>query len=283
MLDAGNGATVERADGWTYTEPANVTDISPAKGQIGTRVIVTGTDLLAGGSKIASAKFAGVEATITSSNNTHLEAVIAAKGDDTTGTIVMVSDTGGVVTSDDDAWEYLDASSIGDVDPTSGQIGTNVTITGSAFYGGGEKVVSVTLNGEEATILEESDDTIVVVAARGDAGEGHIVVTSDTGAYAYAENAWTYIEEGTADDNGISPTVVQFNTILTIEGANLLGDGTEATSITIAGVAVAEIISADNDKIVLRVGEKGDDRRRASVPPRVIVSISLPDANNRSP
>lgn len=261
MLDAGNGATAERADGWTYVAPANIADVSPANGQIGTRVIVSGTGLLAGGSKTKSVTFAGVAATITSSNDTHLEVVIAAEGSDTTGAIVMVSDAGGELTSADDAWEYLDASSIGNVSPSSGQIGTNVTITGSAFRGGGSEVISVTLNGVEATILEESDDELIVVADRGDAAEGHIVVTSDSGAYAYGENAWTYIEEGAIDDDGISPTTVQFNTVLTLVGSNLLGQGSEATSVTIEGVAVLEIVSSTNEKIVVRVGEKGDARR----------------------
>ena len=32
VLDAGNGATVERADEWTYVAPANIADVSPANG-----------------------------------------------------------------------------------------------------------------------------------------------------------------------------------------------------------------------------------------------------------
>jgi hypothetical protein len=275
VLNAGNGAALERSDGWTYVAPAVVSAATPNEGQLGTSVVITGSDLLAGGNTIVSLWIAGTAVSeIVSSNNSHVEIVVPAENatDTANGTIRMISDTGGIVVSDAGAWTYLSTSTITAISPNNGQIGTTVTIDGADLRGGGWNIVSVTLAGVAATIVNESDSQIIVTADRGTNGTGHVVVTANTGAHVTAEGAFTYLKEGRVES--LAPTVVQYNTEMTIVGQRLLGGGASVESVTIDGCEVKSITAYNDTHITVVVADKcdGNRRRRSEDVPVVVTS-----------
>ena len=77
---------------------------------------IYGTNLLAHGGSIALLSFAGVDAEeIVSQSNLVVTARVAA-GDDVTGDVLIVADTGATVTHTN-GWKYIVAPTIDDVSP----------------------------------------------------------------------------------------------------------------------------------------------------------------------
>jgi hypothetical protein len=165
---------------WNYVDPANITSVTPASGQVGTVVTIAGSTLLMGAARIVNVTLAGQAAgAIVSSTNAAVVVTVASAGA-TSGVVVLTADSGAVVQGG--VFTYLAESTLTTVTPSSGQFGTVVTLSGLRLYGGGAQVVSVTLAGTAASIVNESDSEVVVVAGDRAAGSGHVVVTADTGA-----------------------------------------------------------------------------------------------------
>jgi len=118
---------------------------------------------------------------------------------------------------------------------------------GTSLRGGGNAVSSVTLGGVAATIVSESSTTVVVVAGQGTAGVGHIVVTSDTGAFAVLESAWTYLTGGQV--LSFVPTLGQYGTLVTVTGSNFLQGGQNIVGAFLAGVPASVV--AQNDSVAV--------------------------------
>ena len=64
VVTADSGATATATNGWEYIAEGEIEDVSPAFGQVGTIVVLTGSNLLGGGDNITTATLAGVEATV---------------------------------------------------------------------------------------------------------------------------------------------------------------------------------------------------------------------------
>jgi hypothetical protein len=167
---------------------------------------------------------------------------------DETSDIVIVADTGAVATAAD-AYTSIEAGVVTGVDPEAGQSGTTVTIIGTAMFGGGDDVVTVTLAGATATIGTDPTETEIVVTAEDSdsEGAGDVVIVSDSGAIVTLEDGFTYVAAGSIDE--ISPASGQVGTRVTILGSNMLAGGTELVSVKLAGVEVAEITSSSDDKV----------------------------------
>lgn len=73
----------------------------------------------------------------------------------------LVADSGAVVVSSADAWTYIRPGEITVVDPSSGQVGTRVTVTGISLCGSGTSIVQVTLAGLEATLVSQTACSLV--------------------------------------------------------------------------------------------------------------------------
>lgn len=71
------------------------------------------------------------------------------------------------------------------------------THSGTTLLGftGGTEVVSVTLAGVDASVVN-SNETHVVAAAGSGTGSGDIVLTSNTGAQAVQPGGWVYLPDG---------------------------------------------------------------------------------------
>ena len=252
ILTADTGAIVEIASSWKYIDVGIITDVSPGKGQLNTKVTITGSDLMAGGLEIDSVTLAGVAIKeLVSNSSTEVVVIAALSATNVTGDIVLTSENGAIVVASS-GWEYVAVPSFTERSPNSGQGGTEVTITGTGLLAGDDDLVNVTLNGIEATIKSESDEEVVVVVGTGEgAGTGDVSFTMSSGATAVGEDLFEYLDEG--DVTSVSPAKGQGNTIVTIEGTNLLGGGSGDVSVTLANADVASVTSAADEKIVVVV------------------------------
>lgn len=79
--------------------------------------------------------------------------------------------------------------------PSSGQVGTLVTIMGTNLLLGGDNVTVTGLGSGDANILSANNTAIVLVAGQFSAS-GSIVVTANTGANITELNVWTHLEPG---------------------------------------------------------------------------------------
>ena len=123
--------TVSRPGAWTYRVPGQIATVSPSYGQQGTRITITGSNLLGYGNTLARANFTRtgttpVAATIISFSSTQVVLSVptpANVGYTGNATIELIADNGARVTGDD-AFEYRVAGTITAVHPSSGQNGT---------------------------------------------------------------------------------------------------------------------------------------------------------------
>ena len=260
-LEATSGATTVLADGFTYLELGTVTKVEPATGQVGTLVTISGERLLGGGESAKTVTLVGVSAFVTSASATSIVVRVTSSDDTNTGDVVITSDTGAVLTTED-AFTYLTASDITKVEPANGQVGTVVVITGSNLRGNGTEVETVTLAGVEASIEEESDSEVTVIAAQSTNKTGDVVVTADSGAVASLTNAFTYEHEGNVTD--VSPSSGQYGTVIAIAGTSLRGYGDEVTSVSLGDVAANITFENDTDVSIV-AGEGPDDKTTVDV------------------
>jgi hypothetical protein len=163
------------------------------------------------------------------------------------GDVVLTSDTGALVTKVE-GFQYLTQGAIESVTPSSGQLGTNVALSGTSLYGGGSLAVSVTIGGANAVIESQSDTNIVVSAGDAPAGASEIVITSNTGATVSLYDGFEYLEKGVI--NAVEPNNGVVGTRITVSGERLRGGGDEVVSVELGGVE-AEITGESDDSVTI--------------------------------
>ncbi len=175
---------------------------------------------------------AGVAAQISSETDTEVVAVAAASVA-RIGHVVVTADTGATTTLVN-GWTYNTEGSISTAVPSSGQVGTLVTISGSSLRGSGNSVASATLNGYSARVVSQNDSTVVLEAGDGDIARttGDIVLMADSGAVVRGANKWTYIVPGVI--SSVSPSQGRVGTLVTIVGSSLCGGGTNLASLSLS-------------------------------------------------
>eukprot|EP00039_Didymoeca_costata_P012577 m.181820 g.181820 ORF g.181820 m.181820 type:complete len:719 (+) comp15520_c0_seq1:2017-4173(+) len=235
IIVADTGGVTTRLNGWTYVKTANITQIKPSQGQRGTRVSIYGTSLLGGGTSITNGSLAGVPFEgVVKSNNT--VAIVIAGSSSSAGVAgdVVISANTGARAEIQTAWTYLLEGNITGISPPIGQEGTKLTITGKSLRGGGTNIIQVTLGGVPAQIISENDTEVVVIANAGAAGLSHVLIESDTGSLVSLENGWRYAEAGII--TSISPTSGQLDTLVTVRGVRLRGQGSNIVNVALNGV-----------------------------------------------
>lgn len=219
VLTTDTGAVHTRAGGWRYLAPPNIFSISPASGQVGTFVEVSGEHLLMGATSV-NVTFNNVPAEVLFANATYIR-VAAGSGVNTSApTDIVVTASTGAYVLESAVWTYLLEGTIVSVVPATGQHGTLVALLGARLFGGGTAAVGVTLAGIPATIVDARVNLIRVYAGESVASNithGHAIVTSDTGALVTAENAFTYAIPGRIDT--VTPASGQSSTLVTVQGA----------------------------------------------------------------
>ena len=245
-----SGYTVSKAAAFTYVTLFSISSVTPATGQAGTIVTITGTGLLGGGASISSASLVGTAAQVTSSSATQV-VIVAASASAGLGDLILVADTGATVTRIN-GWTYLTEGLVTSISPTSGQLGTLVTIAGSNLLLGGSSIASVTLNAVSATVGSTSNTQIIVTAAASSASSASdVVIVADTGATITYAAAWTYITPGVI--TSLTPNQGTANTLVTITGTGMYGGGTTASSVKFGSTA-ASIVSQTDSEIVVNAG-----------------------------
>lgn len=103
--------------------------------------------------------------------------------------------------------------------------------------------MSVTLNGVTASIMNQSDSNLVLIAGLGTPGIGNIVLTTDSQSRGVSLDAWTYVP--VPNISSVSPTSGQIGTLITIRGFGLLDQdgGSTIQSVFVAGVPGIPLLS----------------------------------------
>jgi uncharacterized repeat protein (TIGR03803 family) len=145
-----------------------VKSFSPASGIVGTTVTITGVSL----TQTGSVSIGGKSAVFTKNSDTQLTATVPAGAK--TGAPISVATAGGVGAS---TAKFVVDPSIASFSPTSGPVGTAVTITGNTFLG----TTKVTFGGVAATSYQVINDTKVDALVPSGAVTGPVAVTTAAG------------------------------------------------------------------------------------------------------
>jgi hypothetical protein len=95
VITADTGAIVSKASTFGYVGVGNITSVTPESGQLGTKVTLVGTDLLAGGSSLSAASLAGIAVSKIEKETATEVVVVAARSEAAvTGDIVLSSANG---------------------------------------------------------------------------------------------------------------------------------------------------------------------------------------------
>ena len=252
ILTANTGATIRRLNGFTLVQPGEITAITPTTGQFGTRVTISGTNLLQGTSSdnITSVSLAGIPATILGTASQTQIMVQATSADARApGPVELTLASGARVTSPaGTTFQYLQRGRVDTVVPNSGPVGTNVVITGTNFLGGGTSIAEVILGGVQARITGSSDTQINITAMVGIPGGGDVIIISNTGTTINGSGLWTYEDLGSI--SRISPTIGQNGVEVTITGQTLLSTSSnEVTECRLAGIPASSISVISRDTV----------------------------------
>jgi len=253
VLFAQSGATVVGPQTWLYLTEGRVASLSPSSGRQGTRVAIQGTNLLGGGARVVSVTLGGVSAPNVTSYSDSVINVIAPSGSGINVSVEIVSDTGAVVRASY-GWTFVNDGTIVSVTPTSGQVGTLVTIHGSGLLGGAGSLSLVSIGGI-AIRIDSGNDTVIVgaIVTSGPPSVAlDVVVISSSGAVAVGVQLWSYASGATLI--ALSPQSGQFGTRVNISGSNLLVGGSRVTAVELAGVPVSSIVSSSDSLISVVAG-----------------------------
>jgi len=250
VLTANTGARVVLTNGFAFLEQGVISAVSPAEGQVGTQVTITGTGMRGGGDEIVRITLAGEEPVIESQTDEKAVVVATETSASKQGPVVLTANTGATVTQED-GWTFLEPGQIDAVTPNSGTRGTRVALTGLRQLGGGENVASVTLVGIAAEVVDYNDDEINIVVSAGTAGKGDIVITADSGATIISKDAFEYLQYGSVDESP-SPATGQTGTRVTVCGTDLLGGGEKFES-ALLGTCSVDILSQEGDCVTIEI------------------------------
>ena len=216
-----------------------ITSFTPTTGGSGETITITGTNFIG----TTSVTFGGTEATsFTVVSATSITAVVASG---TTGVIVVTTTAGSATSSG--IFIFTLAQSITSFSPTSGAVGTTITITGKGFTG----ATSVKFGGTEATsFVVVSATSITAVVASGTTGT---IVVITPGGTATSSVTFTFIPAPTI--TSFTPTTSGAGATITITGTTFTG----ATIVKFGGTAATSfvVVSATSIIAVVATGTTG--------------------------
>jgi len=232
------GGSANSVATFTLTIPApTITSFTPASGQAGTVVRITGTNFTGA----TTVKFNGVVATpFTVVNSTLITAAVPNGA--STGKISVIT-PGGTVVSADSFTVLPSKPAITKFTPVSGPVGTSVTITGTNFTG----ATAVKFNGTAATVRTVNSATSITATVPAGATTGKISVITPGGT-GVSTDSFTVTPS--------KPTIISFTpasgkvgTLVTITGTNFTG----ATAVKFNGVATTAFTVVSPTKITVTV------------------------------
>ncbi|WP_287128547.1 BPSS1187 family protein [Candidatus Cyanaurora vandensis] len=224
------------ADSFTVIQPPVLNSFSPLVGIVGTTVKLNGAEL----GTTTRVTFNGVTATFTITSGTQVQAVVPVGA--TTGTITLTNPAGSVTSTM--SFGVYAVPVISEFSPTTGPVGTVVTITGSGFNG----TTGVTFARNAVRSFTVNSNTKITATVADDTNTGSIRVSNPVGTAVSAEE-FTVIDPPTL--TSVNPTAGLVGDTVTLAGTNL---GT-TTRVTFNGVsATFTINSSTRVKAVVPVG-----------------------------
>ena len=218
------GGTASSTASFTVLGPPTITSFNPVSGPVGTKVTITGTNLTGA----TSIKFNGTAATaVTLTSATSISATVPAGA--TTGTISVTTPVG-TVTSATSYAVTIPAPTVKSAAPTSGGVGTTVTLTGTNFTG----ATAVSFNGTAAPFTVISATSIVTSVPSG-AKTGKISVTTPGGTVSSTANFTVGTTAVLPAITSFTPASAAVGAVVTVTGTNLGG----VTAVTLGTVAAS--------------------------------------------
>ena len=164
------GGTAISATDFTVIPPPSITEISPTSGPVGAEVTLTGANLTG----TTTVQFnATVATSFTVVNDTSITVIVPSGA--STGKITVTT-PGGTATSTSE-FSVIQPPTITDFTPSSGAVGTEVTLTGANLTG----ATAVQFNGTAATSFTVVTDTSITTIVPVGASTGKILVTTPAG------------------------------------------------------------------------------------------------------
>lgn len=145
-----------------------ISSFSPTSGIVGSKVTITGVSLI----QATKVTIGGKTATFMVNSNTQVTATVPVGAK--TNQKITIATPGGAATS---AANYAVIPSISNFNPTSGVVGTSVTINGNSFTG----ATGATFGGVAATTFSVLNDTQMTVLVPAGALTSHISITTAGG------------------------------------------------------------------------------------------------------
>ena len=253
VVENSNGEVARLTNGFTYLTEGVILDVTPNSGQRGTVVTVTGYQLLGWGRSLQMATLAGVMTRIMNSSNSTVVVLEVLNNINSAtsqvGDVVLTADSGAVVRQQR-GWTAVIPSVISAIQPTSGQLGTIVNITGIDLLQGGLEVRVISLAGIEVyDILNASSSYILVRASNASANlAGLVRVELETGAYYQSTDNWVYSVPTTI--SRVFPIIGAVGSTITIQLANFNTEN--ITMVTIDDIP-ATILTRSGDSVSVTV------------------------------
>ncbi|RNI23647.1 IPT/TIG domain-containing protein [Rufibacter latericius] len=215
-----------------------INSFSPSSGGEGTTVEIFGSNLINTSQVLFHEGVQGVGLNIVSDNLIKIQVPSGAK----TGKITVKNPASTVLSAND--FTFILKPTIQSVTPSSALVGSSITITGQYL----DNLVSVTVNGQAATIISGTDKQINTQVPNGaSSGNGKIVVTTKGGA---AETPFTVLVPSPTITS-LSPSFGPVGTLVTILGTNLA----EVTSVSFNSVDAPEFGYTPEDGLQVYVPE----------------------------
>ncbi|TKS89105.1 Fibrocystin-L Polycystic kidney and hepatic disease 1-like protein 1 [Collichthys lucidus] len=234
---------------WSEEMTPAVTGISPSQGSngLGTLLTVTGTGF---GSENASIFVGPARCHVEQTTATTQVCRLGSASAGTYPVIVTFPSLGNSRYTDDIILNFTYQLIVSSVAPLSGSVagGTLLTVSGFGF----SRNATVTVGGEECTVIHASDTELKCKTPAGTAGSQAVTVTVGSMSQT-ASGTFTYDTNLTPQISGLSPrtTTVIGRQILTIEGSNL--GGRDNDSMVLVGTKECVIVRWTATNITCRL------------------------------
>lgn len=267
------GKTATSASEFTVVLDAagpKIASFTPSFGPVGTSVTITGANF-SSTPKDNAVQFNGTAATVTEASSSSLTVTVPPGA--TTGRIeITLGDTTATSSSDFTVGTASPSPTVVDFTPTSGPVGTSVTINGTDFSStAGDDIVK--LNGTTATVTSASTTSLEITVPSG-ATSGRITVTVG-GTTATSASDFTVVAGSTSAPSitSFSPVSGPVGTAVTVHGSNFSAqaagntvklNGTAATVTTASATSLGVTVPSGATTGPLTVTVGGETATSAS-------------------
>jgi hypothetical protein len=210
----GTGSGLSNFTVTTSVPAPTISSFSPPSGPVGTSVTINGTNFSGSGFTTSAVTFNNVTASFTVNSSIKITATVPSGATDGK---IRVTTPGGTATSSTSFDVTTQAApTISSFSPTSGPVGTSVTINGTNFV----NVSSVTFNNVTASSTTNSSTKITATVPSG-ATDGKIRVTTPGGT-ATSSSSFDVTTQAAPTISSFSPTSGPVGTSVTINGTNFV-------------------------------------------------------------